>query len=145
MSRRDSIAAGVFDFSNATDFEVFTSDNLSSTTITYPNYVDKLVDTSDTTETGRYVVNWYAELTNSGNNNLTWFRVEWKQTASPTWLTLTEIDVLIPRGESFVPVSGFKTIDNLTTSTIDLRIQFARDSGTARIKNTNVYLFRVAV
>jgi hypothetical protein len=145
MSRRDTFSAGVFDFSNATDFEVFTSDILDSTISTYPTYTTKLSETSETSETGRYVVNWYAELTNSGNNNLIWFRVQWKQTGSPTWLTLTEIDVLIPRGESFIPVSGFKTIDNLTLSTIDIRIQFARDSGTARIRNTNVYLFRVSV
>lgn len=140
---RTTQAEANFNFSNATSFEVFSDDVLTSTTATYPTFTTKISDTSHTDQPGRYVVNWYSELTNSGNNNLSWFRVQWKNTTSPTWITLTEIDILIPRTESFVPVSGFKTIDPVITDTIDLRIQFARDAGTARIRNSNIYLFRV--
>lgn len=144
LKQVSEIVEGDFDFSNATSFQVFVNDTVNSTTSVYPNFVTKLSGTSIDNTTGKYVINWYCELTNSGNNNITWFKVQWKPTTSGTWLNLTEIDILIPRGDSYIPVSGFKTIDLASTDTVDLRIQFCTESATARIRNSNVYLFRVA-
>lgn len=131
-----------FDFSNATAFEAFNDNGTSSTTLTA--YQTKLSNTSTTDGTGSFILQWYSELANSGNNNTTLFRVQWKQSGSATWIDLTASDVFVGRSEVFVPFSGFKVISNPTQDTIDFRIQWARGTGgTARIKNANFYLFRV--
>ena len=131
-----------FNFSNATAFEAFADSTLSSTTST--TLQTKLSGTSTRDDTGSYILQWYCEVANSNNNATTDFRVQWKQTSSTTFITLTEFDTFIGRTDKFIPLTGFKIISNPTQSTIDFRIQFARGTGgTARIQNVNFYLFRI--
>jgi hypothetical protein len=134
-----------FDFSNATAFEVFSDVGITSTTNEPPNWVTKLSGTTIEAGEGKYVVCWYSEITNSGNNNIVWFRCQFKKTSEGIYTTATEIDSQIPRAESFNIMSGFRVFDVVGEDTIDFRVQFARESGTARIQNCNVYIFRVAI
>lgn len=135
------LVEGNFNFSNATSFEVFNDDTISSTTSTSPQ--TKLTATTDTDRQGKYVVQWSFELTNSGNNAISNTIIQWKPTSSGTWSDLLNLELLIPRSEVYVPVSGFRVIDLMVTSTIDLRIQYYRTDGTVRIKNVSIYAFRV--
>jgi hypothetical protein len=135
------LVEGGFDFSNATSFEAWNDDGVSSTTSTSPQ--TKLSETTETDRQGRYIVVWYFQLTNSGNNNISNALVEWKPTNSGTWQNLLDLDLLIPRGESYIPVSGFRIINHMTDVTIDLRIRYFRTDGTARIKDASLYIFRV--
>jgi hypothetical protein len=130
-----------FDFSNATSFEVFNDDTISSTTST--TYQTKLAATTMTDDIGKYVIQWSAEIANSSNNQTSLFKVEWKPSSSGTWTLATEIDVFIGRSEVYQPVSGFRVVDLLTEDSIDLRIQYAAGGATARIKFVSIYIFRV--
>lgn len=134
-----------FDFSNATNFEVFSDLGLSSTAQSPPNYVTKLSGSTSDSTTGSFVINWYAELTNSGNNNISWYRLQWKRSSDGAWITLSNIDITISRANAFVPIAGAIQFVVSAADTIDFRLQFARGNGTARIQNANVYIFRVAL
>lgn len=144
MSRRDDVSAGVFDFSNAVDFEVFDDQTISSTTSDFPDYITKLSGTTTEIGSGRYVINWSFEVANSTNNNSTWSRVQYKKTGDASFITLSEIDNFVGRSEKYVAVSGFKVVNIDTEDTIDFRIEFCREGATARIQNVNLYIFRVA-
>jgi hypothetical protein len=133
-----------FNFSNAVAFEVFSDVLESSTTLAYPSYTNKLTGTTMEAGTGKYVINWFFEIANSNNNNSTWSRVEWKRSTDPTWLLLSEIDNFVGRTNKYLPVSGFVVVDVLNEDTIDFRIRYAPDGATGRIKNVNIYIFRVA-
>lgn len=143
LKQVSDVIEGNFNFSNATAFEAFSDIGLSNTTSNYPNYVNKLSGTNTENLSGKFIIQWYSEISNSGNNNITWVRVQWKRSSDTAWLNLTEIDILIPRANSYVLFSGFRVVDVDPTDTIDFRIQFARGSGTARIQNANLYIFRV--
>ena len=132
-----------FDFSNAVSFEVFSSIGTSSTTST--TFQTKLSGTTQEVASGKYVICWYAELTNSGNNNLNDFRVEYKKTIDATYLSACELDILIPRAEAFNIMSGFRVFDIVGDDTIDFRMQYRRIDATARVRNANVYIFRIAI
>lgn len=134
-----------FDFSNATAFEVFSSINLTSTTNQPPNWVTKLSGTTTEQGQGKYVLCWYAEMTNSGNNNIVWFRTQYKKSSDATFLEACELDLLVSRSEKFEIMSGFRVFDIIGEDTIDFMMQFAREDGTARIRNANIYIFRVAL
>ena len=133
-----------FNFSNAVGFEVFSDVDISSTTLSYPNYTDKLTGSTLTIESGRYVLNWFFEIANSGNNNSTWSNVEWKRSSDTLWNTLSEIDNFVGRSNKYVPIAGFVVVDVLLEDTIDFRVRYAPNGATGRIKNSNVYIFRVA-
>lgn len=143
MIFQSSNAEANFSFSNAVAFEVFSSLGVDSTTST--TFVTKLSGTTLELGQGRYVINWYAELTNSGNNNLNEFRVEFKKTTSPTFMEACELELLIPRNEAFNIMSGFRVFDIVGEDTIDFRMQYRRIDGTARIRNANLYIFRIAL
>lgn len=131
-----------FNFSNAVGFEVFASLGLSSTTST--TFQTKLSGTTSESETGTYVINWYSEMTNSGNNNLVAYRVQFKPTTSATWLDACDLDILVTRAEAFEIMSGFRVFEITISDTIDFRVQYRRINATARIRNVNLYIFRVA-
>lgn len=131
-----------FNFSNAVGFEVFASLDLSSTTSA--TFQLKLDGTTSESETGTYVINWYSEMTNSGNNNLVAYRVQFKPTASSTWIDACDLDILVTRAEAFEIMSGFRVFEITAPDTIDFRVQYARIDATARIRNANLYIFRVA-
>lgn len=133
-----------FNFSNAVAFEVFSDTTITSTTVTYPNYLTKLSGTTQQIGSGKYVINWFFEIANSGNNSSTWSIVEWKRSTDSTWLLLSEIDNFVGRTDKYVPVSGFVVVDVLLEDSIDFRVRFSRSGNTARIKNVNLYIFRVA-
>lgn len=130
-----------FNFSNATSFEVFESNAISSTTST--TYITKLNATTITNTIGKYIIQWFAEVANSSNNNTILFRVQYKPTSSGTWITLSEPDVFIGRSEIYDGQTGFRVIETLATDTIDIRVEYAAGGATARIRNVNVYVFRV--
>lgn len=130
-----------FNFSNATSFEVFEDNGTSSTTSA--TFVTKLSATTEINEVGKYIIQWFSELANSANNQTTLFRVQWKPTSSATWITLTEVDMFIGRSEIYDGQTGFRVIETMAQDTIDLRIQYASGGATARIKNVNIYIFRV--
>lgn len=134
-----------FDFSNAVGFEVFSDVAQTSTVITYPDYLTKLEGTTTEIESGQYVINWFFEIANSGNNNSSWSRVQWKRSSDIDYIHLSETDNFVGRSDKFLPVSGFVVVNVMTPDTIDFRVQFAREGATARIQNVNVYIFRVAV
>ena len=137
-------AEAEFNFSNAVGFEVFGDVAITSTTLAYPTYTTKLSGTTIDVGSGKYVINWFFEIANSGNNNSTWSIVEWKKTSDATWNTLSEIDNFVGRSNKYVPVSGFVVVDVLTDDTIDFRVRYAPNGSTGRIKNVNTYIFRVA-
>ena len=134
-----------FDFANATAFEVFSDITLTSTTNQPPNWVTKLSGTTIEAGEGKYVICWYAEKTNSGNNNINWFRVQYKKTTDVTFLEACELDLLVSRAEAFQIMSGFRVFEIMGEDTIDFRVQFARGDATARIRNANLYIFRIAL
>lgn len=133
-----------FNFSNATSFEVFESISTQSTTNTI--YQLKLNATTQSEVPGKYIIQWFVELANSTNNNTTLFKVSWKPTTSPTWITLAENDIFSGRSEVYEPSTGFRVVDLIVEDTIDIKIEWARgDGGTARIRNANLYVFRVEI
>lgn len=133
-----------FNFSNAVAFEVFSLESEQSTTST--TFQVKLSGTSIDDQTGKYVVHWFSEIANTNNNATTLFRVQWKNTSETVWKDLTSADAYVGRSNVFIPMSGFRVIDKLVEETMEFRIEFARGTGgTAKIKNTNLYLFRVAI
>lgn len=131
-----------FNFSNAVAFEVLS--DLAQTSTTSDVFQDKLTGTTGEAGAGKYVINWYAELTNSGNNNLNEYRVQFKPSSSGVWINVCSLEVLVARGESYEIMAGFRVFEILTEDTIDFRVQFRRIDATARIRNANVYIFRVA-
>lgn len=137
------IVEGNFNFSNATSFEVFNDDTISSTTST--TYQTKLAATTMTDEIGKYIIQWSAEIANSSNNQTTLFKVEWKPTSSGTWSLASELDVFIGRSEVYQSTAGFRVVDLLSQDSIDLRIQYSAGGATARIKYVSIYIFRVEV
>jgi hypothetical protein len=137
-------AEGNFDFSNAVGFATFSDLTLTSTTNQPPDWVTKLSGSTMEVEEGRYVICWYAELTNSGNNNINWFRTQYKKTTDVTFIDACSLDMLIGRAEAYEIMSGFRVFDVDGDDTIDFRVQFARGDATARIRNANVYIFRVS-
>jgi hypothetical protein len=42
-------------------------------------------------------------------------------------------------------MSGFRVFEIMGEDTIDFRVQFARGDATARIRNANLYIFRIAL
>ena len=130
-----------FNFSNATSFEVFENNAVSSTTSSA--FQDKLSITSQSDIPGKYVVQWFMEIANSSNNQQTLVRVEWKPTSSGVWTIITDVDAFIGRSEVYDAQSGFRVIQLVSTDTIDVRVSYAAGGSTARIRNVNVYLFRV--
>lgn len=130
-----------FNFSNATSFEVFEDNGTSSTTSA--TFVTKLSATTEINEVGKYIIQWFSELANSSNNQTTLFRVQWKPTSSGTWITLTDPDIFIGRSEIYDGQTGFRVIETMAQDTIDLRIEYAAGGATARIRNVNIYIFRV--
>ena len=144
VSKTKTAEAG-FDFSQAVSFEAFSSLNQTSTTNQPPNWVTKLSGTTESVGEGQYVICWYAELTNSGNNNVNWFRTQYKKSEDSTFLEACELDLLVTRNEKYEIMSGFRVFNVVGEDTIDFRVQFARGSETARIRNVNLYIFRVAL
>ena len=132
-----------FDFSNATSFEVFENNEVSSTTST--TLQTKLLATSQSDIPGKYIIQWFAEIANSSNNQQTLMRVEWKPSSSGTWNILSDVDAFIGRSEIYDGQTGFRVIQLLTEDTIDMRISYAAGGATARIRNVNLYLFRVEI
>lgn len=132
-----------FNFSNATAFEVFEENALSSTTSS--TFQTKLTATTMSDVSGKYIIQWFAEIANSSNNNQTLMRVEYKPTTSGTWTILSDVDAFIGRSEIYDGQTGFRVIELLTNDTIDIRISFAAGGATARIRNVNTYVFRVEI
>lgn len=133
-----------FDFTSATNFQIFESNAVSSTTTTYPSYALKLSGTTSTAGTGFYILNFFFEMTNSNANTSNWYSVEYKPTSSGTWTILSECQVRVPQGGNYLPISGFRIFQMTTSDTIDFRVRHARVTGTNRIRNVNVYIFKVA-
>jgi hypothetical protein len=131
-----------FNFANAVAFEVFSSVAVSSTTST--TFQDKLTGTTQEIAEGTYVICWYAELTNSGNNNLNEFRVDYKKTTDATFIEACQLETLITRADAYEVMSGFRVFAITGEDTIDFRVSYRRIDATARIRNTNVYIFRIA-
>jgi len=130
-----------FNFSNATSFEVFEENGTSSTTS--GTYQTKLTATTQTDTIGKYIIQWFAEVANSTNNNTVLFRVQWKPTTSGTWTTLSEPDIFVGRSEIYDGQTGFRVVETVATDTLDVRIEYAAGGATARIRNVNLYVFRV--
>jgi hypothetical protein len=143
LKQVNSVVEGNFNFSNATSFEVFNQDSVSSTTS--GTFQTKLTGTTTTDIPGKYVLQWSAELANSSNNNTTIFRVQWKPTLSPTWVDATSLDVFVGRSDIYQSTSGFRVIETMATDTIDFRVQYAAGGATASIKFVSVYIFRVEI
>ena len=143
LKQVNQVVEGNFDFSNATSFEVFNDDAISSTTSDV--FQTKLTATTITDIQGKYVLQWSAEVANSSNNNTTLFRVQWKMSSSGTWIDATSLDVFTGRSEIYQSTSGFRVIETMTTGTIDLRVQYAAGGATARIRFVSVYIFRVEI
>lgn len=141
LKQVNQVVEGNFDFSNATSFEVFNDDGVSSTTS--GTFQTKLTGTTATDVPGKYVLQWSVEIANSANNNTTLFRVQWKMSSSGTWNDATSLDVFIGRSEIYQSTSGFRVIETMSTGTIDLRVQYAAGGATARIRFVSVYIFRV--
>lgn len=139
--QRTTQAESNFNFSNATSFEVFEDNGTSSTTS--GTYQTKLSATTQTDEVGKYIIQWFAEVANSTNNNTVLFRVQYKPTTSGTWITLSEPDIFVGRSEIYDGQTGFRVIELLASDSIDVRIQYAAGGATARIRNVNLYIFRV--
>jgi hypothetical protein len=143
LKQVNQVVEGNFNFSNATSFEVFNDDAISSTTSN--EFQTKLTATTTTDISGKYVLQWSAEVANSSNNNTTLFRVQWKMSSSGTWIDATSLDVFTGRSEIYQSTSGFRVIETMTTGTIDLRVQYAAGGATARIRFVSVYIFRVEI
>jgi hypothetical protein len=137
-----------FDFTNATNFQIFESNDTTSTTVTYPSYNIKLQGTTSTPSSGYFILNFFFEMTSSTANTSNWYRVDYKPTSSGTWNILSECQVRVPQGENYLPISGFRIFQINSSDTIDFRVSHARSSGTTsgtnRIRNVNVYIFKVA-
>lgn len=142
LKQVSEVVEGNFNFSNAVNFEVFTSLGTDSTTST--TYQTKLTGTTSEPGSGKYVINWYAELTNTGNNKLNEYRVQFKRTSDATWIDACELEVLVARAEAWEIMSGFRVFEIMVDDTIDFRVQYRRINATARIRNSNLYIFRVA-
>jgi hypothetical protein len=133
-----------FDFTSATNFQIFESNDITSTTVTHPSYNTKLQGTTSIASSGYFILNFFFEMTNSNANTSNWYKVEYKPSSSGTWNILSECQIRVPQGEHYLPISGFRIFQISNSDTIDFRVMHSRESGTNRIRNVNVYIFKVA-
>lgn len=132
-----------FNFSNATAFEVFSSVAISSTTSR--TFQTKLSGSTAQSGQGTYVICWYSELTNSRNNNLNEYQVQYKKTTETNFVNACQLELEITRSGAYQIMSGFRVFTITGEDTIDFRIRYRRIGGTARIRNANIYIFRIAL
>ena len=145
MIRQSKNPEAGFNFTNATGFELFESLAITSTTTTYPAYNLKLSGSTVAPLEGRFILSWYFEMTNSNANTSNWYKVSWKKTGDVTYNILSEALVRIAQGNNYFPMSGFRQFDIIGEDTIDFRFEHARVSGTNRVRNLNIYIFRAAI
>jgi len=113
----------------------------TSSTTTYPSFDTKLTLTC-TPEAGDYILQWFAEYTNTSTANSNYFRIL-QGAATVSIGTCAKFDATYVNN-GWISSSGFKKI-TLPAESVSFYIQFARQANTAYIKNAVLLLRKVNV
>lgn len=130
-------------FDASTQYQSFVN-NVESTT-TLDTYILKQQVTTTQLTAGRYIVHYSAEVTNTLKNKSAGYNVKWREDGVTAFADL-HISSNGPNiGDSYETRAGFRelTLTADGTFTFQTFFGYSIDGGTAKIKDTNIYLFKV--